>query len=460
MRTRSQSRSLANLTMGSSSSSSFDAGSSAGARSEGMMTGAMRRSLANLCAGSGSSSDAGSSAGAGSVAIAMRGGNQNHKSCCAAESGRPMKRDKACLSGAATEVAIESEWRDWADLPSELVEEIAGRLLSADVSEYLRLRSVCKPWRQCTDDPCSCDGGLDPRFRPRDWIKVSHCTSPTCRRLINVCTGARAEVDHPELSTHHCFGVAEGLLVLCDKVTSTVRLLNPLTGTLTSFPTITDVRATCLLPSASLRVFKAFYSSEPRTKEDAPIVMEALKVDVPHPSAINGASFDDSTSPPTLVLGLRYQHFSHWRYYVTTPHGDVMAVDLCPGMVVGPRIVYLYKEMTLSGKTSAYSYLVRSHDQRMLMLFEVDFTGRRLIPQDSIGGNYAAFVGATYTVVFAADKFPKLAADAVYLHYVLQRWRRLGAYHFKNRKISPPRELRPDAHGRIVVTCYGIIVSV
>jgi hypothetical protein len=87
-------------------------------------------------------------------------------------------------------------------------------------------------------------GGLDPRFRPHQWIAVSYCASPSRRRLINTCTGARAEVDRPELSTHHCFGIVDGLLVLCDKASSAVRLLNPLTGALVHFPAITDVRDT------------------------------------------------------------------------------------------------------------------------------------------------------------------------------------------------------------------------
>ncbi|OEL26601.1 hypothetical protein BAE44_0012381, partial [Dichanthelium oligosanthes] len=398
-------------------------------------------------------------------------------------------------------------------LQSELIEEIAGRLLSVDVIEYLRLRSACKPWRKCTDDPRSCGGGLDRHFRPRHWIAVSHCASPSRCRLVNVSNGARAEVDNPELSTHHCFGVADGLLVLCHKATSAVRLLNPLTGAVTNFPTITDVRATALPPCAPLRAIKAFYySSKPRTEEDTCVITDALKVDIPDPSAINGAGIDDdSTSSPTLVLALRRGLLRivcakpgdrHWvsvhfgeqymptyncygricfhsllsfggRCYAATQRGDVMVVDLCPKMAAdnGPRTVYLLREKKLSAKTTAFSYLVRSHDQRMLMvrflstvelahdhyeptaifmsrhgfasrmeLFKVDLAARRLIPLSGIGGNYAAFVGVTYTVMFAADKFPKLAADAVYLNYFLQRWRRLRIYHFKDRRISPPRD--------------------
>jgi hypothetical protein len=63
--------------------------------------------------------------------------------------------------------------------------DIAGRLLSVDVSEYLCFRSACKPWREYTEEPRSCHGGLDRHFRPRNWIAVSHCTSPSRRSLVN-----------------------------------------------------------------------------------------------------------------------------------------------------------------------------------------------------------------------------------------------------------------------------------
>ena len=39
--------------------------------------------------------------------------------------------------------------RDWPNLPSELTEQIASRLLRYDVAEYIRLRATCKAWREC-----------------------------------------------------------------------------------------------------------------------------------------------------------------------------------------------------------------------------------------------------------------------------------------------------------------------
>jgi hypothetical protein len=50
------------------------------------------------------------------------------------------------------------------------------------------------------------------------------------RRFRNVCTSKSVEVDLPELDGHYVFvPKGEGLLLLVDKRTSVVRLLNPLT---------------------------------------------------------------------------------------------------------------------------------------------------------------------------------------------------------------------------------------
>jgi hypothetical protein len=63
--------------------------------------------------------------------------------------------------------------RDWANLPSDLVEKVASLLLRYDVTEYLRLRAACKAWRMCRgEDPCS----LECRFCPHRWIMLSTAT--------------------------------------------------------------------------------------------------------------------------------------------------------------------------------------------------------------------------------------------------------------------------------------------
>jgi hypothetical protein len=43
--------------------------------------------------------------------------------------------------------------RDWSNLPSALVDDIAARVLRNDVTEYICLRFACKEWRKSTADP-------------------------------------------------------------------------------------------------------------------------------------------------------------------------------------------------------------------------------------------------------------------------------------------------------------------
>ncbi|GJM90683.1 hypothetical protein PR202_ga06986 [Eleusine coracana subsp. coracana] len=144
----------------------------------------------------------------------------------------------------------EEEWRDWAnDLLPELVDDISGRLLAADVAEYLRFRAV-------------------------DRIR---------RNLLNLSTAASLGVDLPPLSTHCHLCAADGLLVLYDRYTAVIRLVDPLTNVVTEFPPITAAVGSLSRPPE-------FVSECSRG-----VIFRT----------INGAAFDDSTAPPTLVLCLR-----------------------------------------------------------------------------------------------------------------------------------------------------------
>jgi hypothetical protein len=120
--------------------------------------------------------------------------------------------------------------RDWANLTTEFVEDIARRLLSVDVSEYLRFRAVCKPWRVLTDDPRERGRGvLDSRFIPHNWFPLcKQAAAPFHCRLENRVTGVRVGLNLEVFSTSHYLSLLDGLLVLCDKVTYTVRVLHPL----------------------------------------------------------------------------------------------------------------------------------------------------------------------------------------------------------------------------------------
>jgi hypothetical protein len=179
--------------------------------------------------------------------------------------------------------------RDWANLTTELTADIADRLLAVHAAEYIRFRAVCSPWRVSTDDPRA-GGALDLRFRPRGWslLFTREPTLPTS--IYQYSTNLKAAIDQQEFSSHHFLGSASGLIVLCDKATSVVRLFNPLTGHRVDFPAIINVRA-----------HDAVEESYPHFLD-----MDALKGSLFNPGIISRfAGIDDSTSPPTLLLNLR-----------------------------------------------------------------------------------------------------------------------------------------------------------
>ncbi|CAN6301673.1 unnamed protein product [Urochloa humidicola] len=180
------------------------------------------------------------------------------------------------------------EWRDWANLMPELIDEISGRLLSLDVAEYLRFRAVCKPWREGTDDPRA--GVMDRRFRPRNWIVLCITPDPTPqRRLLNLSTGVSLGVELPAFSTHCYLCAADGLLVLYHRRTNGIRLVDPLSNVITEFPTISRSNIVSVVPPR-------------RGSRQSSVFRDNWGL---WPNLIDGAGLDDTTSPPTLVLCLR-----------------------------------------------------------------------------------------------------------------------------------------------------------
>nr|CAB3463674.1 unnamed protein product [Digitaria exilis] len=71
-------------------------------------------------------------------------------------------------------------------------------------------------------------------------------------------------------------------------------------------------------------------------------------------------------------------------------------------------------------------------------VFKMDIDGRgRLIPLQGIGSNNAVFVGDTQSIMLSTVKFPKIAANTVYMNYLWQRVRLFG-WEDHAAKRSPP----------------------
>ncbi|KAL6843922.1 hypothetical protein ACP4OV_026493 [Aristida adscensionis] len=382
------------------------------------------------------------------------------------------------------------QWRDWANLPSELTEQIASRLLRHDVSEYLRLRAACKGWRHCTADP----RGLDTRFRPRRWIMLSNCDGER-RRFLNLSTGACAHVDLPELSGHHMEGSTEGLLVLRDKLTDAIRVLNPLTRSLTELPPAT----------AALR------SVSPEWRPEWPSL---------YPSRIMYAAISDETSPPTVALFMRGHYWNiayakpgdeHWalvddkawkyfpsnnpeliredkmlkfvwflstmtvrgRVYFATYQGNILELRLSPRPRLVPVIIddddddrgvlmvryycninHLSPAEQRRAKRRKKTNLLKLPGDRrgrfewnQLDVFEVDLAGKKLVPTESVGQR-AVFVGDVACISVSARRFPSVYGNAVYLGMNSHCTIPCGVCHLEDHRIEPRLEFGLEAGGR------------
>ncbi|RLN07780.1 uncharacterized protein C2845_PM11G00640 [Panicum miliaceum] len=280
--------------------------------------------------------------------------------------------------------------RDWANLTCCLVEDIAGRLLSHDVAEYYRFRAVCRPWRDHTADPRA-RGALDSRFRPRNWAVLTITQDPGPRRLLlNIATAASLSVNLRALTTHCHLCAVDGFLVLFHMRTDAVCLLDPLSNAVTEFPALSSSSTiVATVPTVAAQHFFTFFRRPGGIRGHT----------------INGACLDESTSPPTLVLGLRNNLHkiifakpgdAHWtlvnqsqayysddrgrvvfhsllshggRCYVASLEGSIFLVELGPL----PQLVEIVNQAqrvnaAAVGCVRILSYLVGGSDGRMLMV--------------------------------------------------------------------------------------------
>ncbi|KAJ1280110.1 hypothetical protein BS78_04G206600 [Paspalum vaginatum] len=330
------------------------------------------------------------------------------------------------------------ERRDWTKLLPDLVAEIAGRLLGVDLTEYIRFRAVCKPWRQLTDDP----RGLNSRFFPRNWVMLSNYGEGTRRRLLNVATGASiVDLDLPELAGHHPLGYAEGLLVLWNTTTYAIRLFNSLTRAVTDLPDFSSIIYDLTNASGvamDMYGFGGFGVIDGAASPPTVVVFLHGKVPVlacirlgePHwalvdTSELSAGGAGKMSSLSALSL--------HGRFYLSTSMGDVLTLELHPA----PRLVYVIRQTTTVAAATlppvrCSFFLAPSSDddgRRMLMVrfsqdddhtevavFDVDVDGRRLVPTSTVGAGRALFVGSLRTLSVSTTLFPSIAAsdNAVY----------------------------------------------
>ncbi|KAM3392368.1 hypothetical protein ACQJBY_013477 [Aegilops geniculata] len=394
----------------------------------------------------------------------------------------------------------EDEWRDWPNLPTALVDDIAGRLLSHDVAEYIRLRAACKEWRKCTADPREGCNHLDPRFRPRRWIMLSNRTDGDGRRFLNLSTGASARVDLPELSRHHLETSTEGLLLLRDKASHAVRLLNPLTGALTDLPPITEdlgsaytVWTMGLFQSGS-RIVYAGVSDETSPPSAVLLMVDRARAIIyAKPGDQRWAVMDDEMWRPDNPMPCRFSSAStlQGRFYFATLEGHLMHARLYPEPRVVPVVVvdkpntdynmfcYLVpldddhccgggmlmvryylnldhlsadEQRIMKRRRKVMDVIRVEHHMRenrwnLIQVFEVDVAGKRLVPVEDIGQHRAVFVGDVACFSLSARRFPCVTGNAVYMGASGARCPPVGVRYLADKTADPPFKFTTDVPG-------------
>uniref|UniRef100_A0ACD5XXP1 Uncharacterized protein n=1 Tax=Avena sativa TaxID=4498 RepID=A0ACD5XXP1_AVESA len=129
---------------------------------------------------------------------------------------------------------------DWTSLHADITNLIAERLLAEDVTEYMRLRSVCSHWRASTATPR--DATLaDRRFHPRGWVALcdGNGVRPVDDAVItffHTVTSRICRLSLPVLRGHRIVGITDGLLILLHTRAAVIRVIHPFTGVVVELP--------------------------------------------------------------------------------------------------------------------------------------------------------------------------------------------------------------------------------
>jgi hypothetical protein len=308
---------------------------------------------------------------------------------------------------------------DWSNLGEGPAGMIAERLLADDVTDYVRFRAVCRPWRQCATDPRA-HGILDRRFLPRRWIMLQEkVAGPEHRRLLNVSTGQCVQAHLPELRGHDvCAPTVEGLLVLLNRSTYAVRLLNPLTRQVCDLPPATTLEPVYGVPGMSdvyQRVI--FQVSGAGLADDATVAVlfeEVQMLAVAKPGDVKWTVIkqDASLWPAISFAG---------RFYCTTD-SDIMMVDtrdnLPPRLVVAAksnhRVSWISSDLYLLDNGGELMLLSRTYEVEHFKVSRVDLDARKTQPIRDLGGR-ALFIGSNRAISVSPLAFPTIEKNSFYL---------------------------------------------
>lgn len=277
---------------------------------------------------------------------------------------------------------------DWAHLLPDLVRKIAEeKLLAVDVTEYIKLRAVCKPWRESTVDPSV----LHPRFFPRNWLMLRpRATSDDeddgpkvnadTYSFVNVRTSDTLRIRLPRVEQYGHFlvtGSAEGFLLFTCHRTNTVCLFNPLTTATYILPGLDKawipMEDGLIFFTAAGIVFDTDCPDLPTvvlivTNHSSTVILYTKPGD-DHWGIVDTGVIDDVPRQSVLIdnignmLVAQVPPFDgglslNGQFYIATRQGGVLKVELAPH----PHLVYMLRPDGPPYSTTVSCHLVPSLD--------------------------------------------------------------------------------------------------
>ncbi|CAL4901283.1 unnamed protein product [Urochloa decumbens] len=323
---------------------------------------------------------------------------------------------------------VHHEWRDWTNLGDGPAGLIADGLLTNDVADYMCFRAVCRTWRLWSTDPRK-HGVLDRRFHPRQWIMLRQKGSPACRRdFMNVSAGYCRYVNLPELRGHDVFGpTTEGLLVLLDRTTWVVRILNPFTRQVLDLPPATtllscnDLELTDFRNNLRRDLLQVSGAGLAADSTIAVHFREIRTVAIIKPGDVKWTVVDRGRSIlPALSFAGRF-------YCATTEAVMVVetSTDQPPRLAIVAKLNRPFSRMMMDtvhlvendGELTLVDRECKgSRNPRKYEVYRVDMHARKIVPVHGLGGR-AVFIGIELALSVSPSVFSSVNADTIYLGF-------------------------------------------
>ncbi|XP_004959768.1 uncharacterized protein LOC101785207 [Setaria italica] len=319
-----------------------------------------------------------------------------------------------------------ASWRDWANLSDGPAGLIAERILADDVADYVSFRASCRPWRLCSTDPRE-HGVLDRRFHPCQWTMLrTKEGGPRYRRgFMNVTTGCCRYVDLPELRGHDVFGpTTEGLLVLLDRATFVVRLLNPITRQAADLPPATTVLSQSDLELTWLRKEDLLQVSGAGLADASTIAAHFPEIDTVAVAKPGDAQWTVVDRGECFLPAMSFAG----RFYCATTRA-VMVVetgaDQPPRLAIAAELTrpfarIMWDTVHLVDNGGELTLVDReckgSRSPRRYKVYRVDLAAREMVPVRGLGGR-AVFIGSELALSVSPPAFPSISADTIYLGF-------------------------------------------